>query len=111
MEPLEPVWRGGTCGTEDLISLYNVIYTIQLMGTPHLKAAAMLYLLVSSTATFMLTALLMLLTTCLTFSYGFAAQKPTSAMQELTSFLSHSYLSLVNSGTPYLFLHFYFLMT
>ena len=80
----------------------------------------MLPLLLSSTVIFMLTALLILLTACLPSSRGLAAQDcplsltpilSTSLMQELTSILNLSSLSLVNSGTLYLLLYFPLPMT
>ena len=63
------------------------------------------------TAIFMVTALLILLTACLPCSRGLAAQDlplpltpilSTSLMQELTSILSLSSLSLVNSASVFL---------
>ena len=82
--------------------------------------AAMLPLLLSFTAIFMLTALLILLTACLLCSHGLAAQDlplpltptlSTSLMQELNSILSLSSLSLVNSGTLSFLLYFHLSMT
>ena len=82
--------------------------------------AAMLPLLRSFTAIFMLTALLISLTACVPWSRGLAAQDlplpltpilSTSLMQELTSILSLSSLSLVNSGTLSLLLYFHLPMT
>ena len=82
--------------------------------------AAMLHLLLFSTAIFMLTALLILLTACLPSFFGLAALDfplsltpilSKSLMQELTSILNLSSLSLVNSGTPYLPLFFQLPMT
>ena len=81
--------------------------------------ARMLHLLLSSIDIFMPTALLILLAACLLPSYGLAAQGfllplililSNFLMQELTSTLNHSYLSLVNSGAPYL-LYFQLPMT
>ncbi|MPC23407.1 hypothetical protein E2C01_016453 [Portunus trituberculatus] len=72
------------------------------------------------TTIFMLTALMILLTACLPSSCILAAQGfllplipilSNSLMKELTSILNHSYLSLVNSGTPYLLLYFHLPMT
>ncbi|MPC96042.1 hypothetical protein E2C01_091278 [Portunus trituberculatus] len=58
-----------------------------------------------------------MLTACLLSSHGIIAQGflllplipilSNSPIQKLTSFLNHSYLSLVNSGTPCLFLYFH----
>ncbi|MPC52137.1 hypothetical protein E2C01_045998 [Portunus trituberculatus] len=76
----------------------------------------MLHLFLTFIAIFMLTALLILLIAYLPSSCGLAAQGfllsltlilSNSQMQELTSTLNHSYLSLVNSGTPYLLLYFH----
>ena len=75
----------------------------------------MLLLYVSSTAILMLTALLNLLTACLHPSRGLAAQGfllllipilPIFPMQELTSIITLSSLTLVNSGTLFLCLFF-----
>ena len=77
------------------------------------NTAAVLLLYLSSTAIFMVTALLNLLTACLPHSRGLAAQDfllslipilSTSLMQELTSIFILSSLLLVNSGTLYLIL-------
>ena len=77
--------------------------------------AEMLHPFLSFIAIFMVTVLLILLTACLPFSCGLAAQGfllplipilSNSLMQELTSTLNHSSLSLVNSGTPSLHLYF-----
>ena len=84
-----------------------------------LLIAAMLPLLLSFTAIFMLTALQISLTACLPCSRGLAAQDlllltpslSTSLMQELTSILSLSSLSLVNSGTLFPPLYFHLPMT
>ena len=82
--------------------------------------AAMLPLLLSFTAIFMLTALQISLTACLPCSRGLAAQDlllpftpilSTSLMQELTSILSLSSFSLVSSGTLSLLLYFHLSMT
>ncbi|MPC12808.1 hypothetical protein E2C01_005517 [Portunus trituberculatus] len=78
-----------------------------------LSHSEMLHLLLSSAAIFMLTGLLILLTAYLSLICSLAAQcflllvptLSTFLMQELTSTLSHSYLTLVNSGTPNLFLY------
>ncbi|MPC66741.1 hypothetical protein E2C01_060893 [Portunus trituberculatus] len=73
----------------------------------------MLHHFLSFIAIFMLTVLLILLTACLP-SCSLAAQVfllplipllSYSQMQMLTSILKHSYLSLVNSGTPCLLLY------
>lgn len=78
----------------------------------------MLPLMLSYTVIFMLVALLFLPTACLPcprflaakdFIFPLAPVLSTSLMQELTSVLSLSFLPLVNSGTPYLLLYFYFL--
>ncbi|MPC61424.1 hypothetical protein E2C01_055496 [Portunus trituberculatus] len=75
----------------------------------------MLHFFLSFIAIFMLTVILILLTTCLPSSCDLAAQGfllplipilSNSLLQELTNAFSHSYLSLVNSGTS--FLHLYF---
>ena len=82
--------------------------------------ATMLPLLLSFTTIFMLTALLLLLIACLPCSHGLAAQDLSlpltpilsiSLMQELTSILSLSTLSLVNSVTLSLLLYFHLFMT
>ena len=76
----------------------------------------MLHPYLSSTAIFMLTALLNLLTACLTFSRGLGAQDvlllpililSIYLMQELTSIFTLSSLTLLKSGTLFLCLFFH----
>ena len=80
----------------------------------------MLHLYIFSTAIFMLTALLNLLTTCLHPSRDLVAQGfllllvsiiSISLMQELTSIFTLLYLTLTNSGTLFLCLFFHLAMT
>ena len=87
-----------------------------LTGFSLFLITAVLPLLLSFTAIVLLTAPLILLTACLPCSRGFATQDllfpltpilSTSLKQELTSILSPSILSLVNSGTLSLFMYFH----
>ena len=80
----------------------------------------MLHLYLSSTTIFMLTALLNLLTACLSPSRGLAAQDflfllisslSIFLMQELTSIFTLSLLTLVNSETLFLYVFFHLAMT
>ncbi|MPC46898.1 hypothetical protein E2C01_040628 [Portunus trituberculatus] len=95
---------------------------LQLINSPPLTVFSlfltdgMLHLLPSFITIFMLTALLIFLTAYLPSSCGLSAQAfllplipilSSSLTQELTNILNHTYLPLVNSGTPCLLLYFH----
>ena len=112
-------------GEVPLIQLYwaggiKSFSSFQLLSSDWLTSASFsspqCCLLLSLTSIFMLTALLIMLTACLPCSRGLAAQDlplpltpilSNSLMQVLTSILSLSSLSLVNSGTLSLLLYFH----
>ena len=123
MEYFSHVWGGSTHITlldrMELKAFRFIIFSPLTVFSLSLFAG-MLYLLLSSITISMMSSLLILITGCFPSSCGLAAQDFLLALtpllsnflkQELTSTLSHPFLSLVNSGTPCLPLYFQLITT